>query len=204
MCLHEVRRRNTGHITLLSTVAGDPPLVAAHGVSQALLERQADALNLPLRSVRLAVGASNKEYEACMRAALEDLRGAGDAVVCYGDLFLEDLRRYREQRLAVEGVKIEFPLWSHDTRALVSEFLSAGYKTLITCVNLERLDESFAGKILDLELIERFPRDVDPCGENGEFHTFVFDGPLFAAPVPVRAGGKRRDGAFCFAELGLF
>ena len=169
-------------IALLTTVNGQFRRISMHGVREALLERQAEATGLPLVKVIVNEG-SNAEYERNMEAALLELKARGATHVLFGDIFLEDLRAYREMNLQKVGLKAEFPLWKQDTAALVEEFIASGFRTVICCVNDASLDASFAGAEITAGLLRRFPENVDPCGENGEYHTFCFDGPILKKPV---------------------
>ena len=191
-------------VTLLTTITEGYERISIHGVRRSLLQRQVAALGLPLLEVRIPPTSTNAEYEARMDAALA--RAAEQwpeaTSVVHGDLFLEDVRRYRETMLARRGLRGVFPLWGRDTRALAHEFVRLGYKGVLTCVDTQALGREFAGREFDDALLADLPPDVDPCGENGEFHTFVYDGPLFAAPV-VHARGDvvLRDDRFAYADL---
>jgi uncharacterized protein (TIGR00290 family) len=187
--------------SLLTTVAEGLERVQIQNVRRELIERQAEALGLPLRCVYIRKGASNVEYEGRVAAALADFREAGVRRVVFGDLFLEDIREYRELLLARLGLAGLYPLWGRDTRGLLSEFVGRGFKAVVTSVDARALDESFAGAEVDRAFVERLPAGVDPCGENGEFHTFVYDGPLFAQPVSFRRGRLTTEGGFHFRDL---
>jgi uncharacterized protein (TIGR00290 family) len=187
---------------LLTTLAGEFGRVSHHGVRAALLEQQAEAVGLPLHPVWLPPGeVAMSDYEALMDAALADCRAAGIRHVAFGDLFLADLRAYRERKLAAAGMAGVFPLWGRDTAALLAEFIALGYRAVIACVDAARLDASFAGRWIDAALAADLPPGVDPCGENGEYHSFVAAGPGLARAVPVTVGEVlRRDGRW-FADL---
>ena len=162
-----------------------------HGVRRALLEQQAEALNLPLLTIELPENPDMQLYEDRMSAVVTSLAGQGFDCAAFGDIFLEDLRRYREEKLAALGLKAVFPLWQQDTRQLMQEFIGSGYQAIVSCVNLSYLDASFAGRRLNRAFLADLPAGVDPCGENGEFHTFCFDGPVFQSPIAVKTGEKR-------------
>jgi len=196
LSLWALRRAGTPPDVLLTVVDEDSGRVAHHGVPRALLRAQAAAAGVELTTVAVPAGAANDVYEARLRAALERV----DAVA-FGDLFLADLRAYREERMAAAGKAARFPLWGADTPALAAEFVAAGFRALIVSVDGERLPHDFLGRELDAALLAALPPGVDPCGENGEFHTFVFDGPVFGAPLAVRPEGRRADARFAWLEL---
>ncbi|MDQ8203134.1 hypothetical protein [Pelagicoccus sp. SDUM812003] len=175
------RARELGYeVVSLVTVVRDDRRVSVHGVRRELLRRQADALGLPLREV--LVNASNP-YEKAVSAALADERSNGVAKVCYGDLFLGDIKKWRDELHRKIGLECIYPLWERDTQSLAEEFISSGRKAILTCVNTKQLDMGYAGRAYDSRLLSELPEGVDPCGENGEFHTFVHDGPEFRFPV---------------------
>jgi uncharacterized protein (TIGR00290 family) len=200
--LHALRqRRDVEVVGLLTTINEAYDRVAMHAVRMTLLEAQARAAALPLTLVRIPSPCSNQQYEAAMGAAVGAARAAGVRAVAFGDLFLEDVRRYRERQMAGTGLQPLFPLWGRPTGALAHEMLAAGLRARITCVDPRVLPASFAGRSFDDALLRDLPAGVDPCGENGEFHTFAWDGPMFSSPVSVRAGEiVERDG-FVFADL---
>lgn len=168
---------------LLTTIWSDNNQVTMHGVPLALVLRQAESLGLPLHIVYIPQGASNQIYEATMKDALSQYSPRGVETVVFGDLFLEDIREYRDQLLAQTKMRAVYPVWKRDTSQFIKEFLDAGFKALVTSVDSTKLDHSFAGRIIDGEFLAALPASVDPCGENGEFHTFVFDGPIFKETV---------------------
>ncbi len=172
-----------------------------HAVRRSLLEAQAAAAGLPLKAVNLPWPCSNERYEALMETAVAEAEAEGFEAVAFGDLFLEDVRRYRETMLAPTALSPVFPLWQEDTTALAQAMIAGGLRAFITCVDPKQLDPSFAGRAFDADFLADLPPGVDPCGENGEFHSFVWDGPMFDRPVPVVPGEiVERDG-FVFADL---
>jgi uncharacterized protein (TIGR00290 family) len=187
--------------SLMTTVAEGLERVQIQNVRRELIERQAGALGLPLRCVYIRKGASNVEYEERVGAALAEFREAGVRRVAFGDLFLEEIREYRERLLARLGLAGLYPLWGRDTRGLLEEFVGRGFKAVVTSACARALDESFAGAEVDRAFLERLPPGVDPCGENGEFHTFVYDGPLFARPVGFARGELTAEDGFYFRDL---
>ncbi len=186
---------------LITTVTEVYDRISMHGVRRSLLALQARATGVPLVEVEIPVACTNDVYERRMAKALasEPLRDV-DAVA-FGDLFLEDIRTYREGRLAIVAKRACFPIWHRDTAALAREFVAAGFEAIIACVDPSKLDGSFAGRRFDDRLLDDLPAGVDPCGENGEFHTFVHAGPIFQAPIAVKVGQiVERDG-FVFSDI---
>ena len=173
---------------LLTSVNAAVDRISMHGVRTSLLQMQADSIGIPLRKLELPEGLDMTEYNNIMRAAVTDLKAQGYGQTIFGDIFLEDLRTYREEQLAPFGIVAQFPLWKRDTTGLLNEFLDLGFKTIVVCVKSDLLDKSFAGRVIDKEFIRDLPANVDPCGENGEFHTFVFDGPIFKRPIDFFIG----------------
>jgi len=175
---------------LLTTVNKKYRRVSMHGVREDLVEKQAKAIGLPLQKLLLNEQPSMAEYEASMTHELMRLKRRGFTHAVFGDIFLEDLRKYREDRLSELGFQAIFPLWKRDTTCLVHEFLELGFKTIVVCTKAEVLDESFVGRVIDRDFLKDLPSGVDPCGENGEFHSFVYDGPIFRQPVSFSIGEK--------------
>lgn len=175
---------------LLTTINTEVGRISMHGLRQELLEQQAGSIGLPLHKVKLNGEVSMQEYSDIMKAECEQLVNEGFTHSIFGDIFLEDLKVYREKQLEEIGLKGVFPLWKKDTSKLMQDFLKAGFKAIVVCTNSKVLDNSFCGRIIDLEFLEDLPEAVDPCGENGEFHTFVFDGPNFERPVNFSLGEK--------------
>lgn len=202
--LETLRRHFQVEVTaLLTTVNATHGRVAMHAVREELLRRQADAVGLPLVVVPLPWPCPNFTYEEAMAQAVANARNQGVSHMAFGDLFLADVRRYREEKLRASGITPLFPLWESDTAALAREMLAAGLRARLTCVDPAKLDASFAGRPFDESLLADLPDSVDPCGENGEFHTFCFDGPVFRVPIPVtNAETVERDG-FIFTDLLL-
>lgn len=186
---------------LLTTLSARYDRVAMHGVRRELLEAQARAAGLALRTVELPSPCSNAQYEEAMRPAIAALAREGVSRLAFGDLFLADVRRYREALLAGSGVAPLFPLWGRDTRELAWQMIGAGLRARIVCVDPARLAQSWAGALWDEAFLRALPEGIDPCAENGEFHTFAFAGPMFAQPVPVRPGEIVRREGFVFADL---
>ena len=186
---------------LLTTFNQAADRVAMHAVRRTLVEAQAAAAGLPLRAVELPWPCSNEEYESRMAEACRSAVADGFEAIAFGDLFLRDIREYRERKLAGSGLEPLFPLWELPTRELALEMIRAGLRARITCVDKKQLDASFAGREFDLAMLADLPPQADPCGENGEFHTFAYDGPMFQHPIPVEAGELRDADGFVFADL---
>lgn len=202
--LHEVRRRGLAEVVgLLTTVSEVYDRVAMHGVRAELLALQARAAGLPLVTVPLPRPCTNEIYEARMAAAVATIRAQGVGHVIFGDLFLEDIRAYREEKMRACGMEPLFPLWGRDTRALAEEMIASGLEARIACLDPRHLDARFAGRAFDRALLAELPTAVDPCGENGEFHTVVTAGPMFSAPIAVRAGEVVEREGFVFADFAL-
>ena len=202
--LHEMRRRGDVEITaLLTTINSAFHRVAMHAVRESLLEAQAAAARLPLIKIPIPSPCPNEIYERAMSEAMAQAKERGVTHIIFGDLFLEDIRKYREENLAKCGLTPLFPLWLKDTRNLANEMIAAGLRANLTCVDPKKLARSLAGCSFDAELLAALPASVDPCGENGEFHTFAHAGPMFSEPIPVQLGEiVERDG-FVFADILL-
>lgn len=186
---------------LLTTVNAAAGRVAMHAVRESLLQRQASALGLPLRTIGLPFPCPNDAYEQLMTAAVEAALADGFTHVAFGDLFLEDIRAYRERQLAGTGLTPIFPLFGADTATLAREMIAGGLRARLTCVDPRVLDRRFAGRAFDEELLAELPPGVDPCGERGEFHSFAYAGPMFERPVDVQAGEVVERDGFVFADL---
>lgn len=186
---------------LLTTFNCAADRVAMHAVRRSLVEAQAARVGLPLWSVELPWPCSNADYENLLRPVCQRAVAEGITSIAFGDLFLQDIRDYRERQLAGTGLVPIFPLWQLPTARLAGDMMAAGVKAKITCVDSSKLDRSFVGRDFNAEFVRDLPRGVDPCGENGEFHTFVYDAPVFANPIEVRTGQiVDRDG-FVFADM---
>jgi uncharacterized protein (TIGR00290 family) len=186
---------------LLTTITSDFDRISMHGVRRSLLEAQAASLGLPLWLNFISKGAGNAEYEASMAEAFAACRARGIDTVAFGDLFLEDIRAYRDRLLAEQQMQPLYPVWRRDTDRMIREFLDLGFKTAVVCVDPKQLDPSFVGRIIDAQFLADLPPGVDPCGENGEFHTFVFDGPMFAERVGFSFGEIVCRDRFWFCDL---
>ncbi|MBW4027888.1 adenine nucleotide alpha hydrolase [Acidipila rosea] len=202
--LHLLRQAGDYEIAgLLTTLNSAFDRVAMHSTRRELLEAQAAAAGLPLWKVPLPWPCSNEAYEGAMRQACQRAKGEGIEAIAFGDLFLEDIRRYREERLADTGLTPLFPVWGLETRKLAEAMIEAGLKTRIVCVDPKKLSPSFAGREFDHSLLADLPSEVDPCGENGEFHTATYAGPMFMHPIPVENGEIVEREGFVFADLKL-
>jgi uncharacterized protein (TIGR00290 family) len=186
---------------LLTTVSDEFRRVSMHGVREELLEMQAKSLGYLLEKVMIPYPCPNVVYEEKMRNVLSLWKGKGVTHVIFGDLFLEDIRKYREERLAELSLTPVFPVWGRDTTKLAREILAAGFRAVITCVDPKKLDTKFTGRKYDEALLTDLPPSVDPCGENGEFHTFVYDGPIFKQPISVQVGESVMRDGFQFADV---
>ena len=202
--LHEVRRAGALEVVgLLTTVTETYARVSMHGVRENILDAQARATGLPLHKVRIPSPCPNEVYERAMTRALDALRGDGVSRVVFGDLFLEDIRAYREEKLRGTGVEPVFPLWGRPTDRLAGEIIDAGVRAHIVALDPRKLPAHFAGRTFDRTLLADLPDTVDPCGERGEFHTCVTAGPMFSAPIPVAPGPVVERDGFVFADLEL-
>ena len=175
---------------LVTTINDDFKRVSMHGLRESLLDAQAVSLNLPLHKIKLSANVSMTSYNKVMKDNVMNLKSEGYTHCVFGDIFLEDLRIYREDQLRSIGIQGVFPLWKKNTKELLLEFINLGFKAITVCVNAKYLDDSFCGRILDESFLNDLPENVDPCGENGEFHTFVFDGPIFNNPIHFEIGEK--------------
>jgi uncharacterized protein (TIGR00290 family) len=202
LALQKVLETERYRITLLTTVTEGYERISMHGVRDSLLMIQAAGLGLPLDIVTIPKACSDEEYRRRMEKAMLRHHARGVRSVVFGDIFLRDIRTYREENLAKVGLKPVFPLWQADSRELSRAFIEAGFQAVVTCVDTQALPSSFAGRLYDRSFITGLPAQVDPCGENGEFHSFVFDGPIFSKPVRFRRGEVvLRDGRFSFCDL---
>lgn len=202
MALHALFRQQQFRTTaLLTTVTEGYERVSMHGVRRELLQLQAESIGLPLHEVRIPRRCRNAVYEARMEQALRGFYDQGVRKVAFGDIFLEDLRAYREQNLARIGMTALFPLWKRDTRELIRFFHAQRFRAVAICIDPKVVDPSFAGRELDESFFRDLPPGADPCGENGEFHTFVFDGPIFRRAILLRTGEVAHRGGFVFCDL---
>ena len=202
MALHQLQRDPKFEvIALLTTVTEEYERISMHGVRRELLHRQGQAIGLPVEEVRIPPQCANAIYEQRMGAAIERFRRQGIRHVAFGDIFLEDLRAYREQKLLRADMSAIFPIWKIDTRELAAGFLRHKFRAIVACIDPKKLDRSFAGRELDESFFRDLPPDVDPCGENGEFHTYVFDGPIFRTPIAIQTGAVVERDAFIFCDV---
>ncbi|HEX6302780.1 MAG TPA: diphthine--ammonia ligase [Anaerolineales bacterium] len=203
MALHELLHEQDYYVVgLLTTVTQGYDRISMHGVRRTLLEAQASAIGLALEQIYISQKASNEEYEEKMRTVMENYKTSGVDTVVFGDIFLEDVREYREANLARVGMGAIFPLWKRDTRQLAKTFIDLGFRAMTTCVDTQLLGKEFAGRELDELFFEDLPEQVDPCGENGEYHTFVYDGPIFRQAVRFRLGESvLREARFYYCDL---
>lgn len=199
--LHVARQSGIEIAGVLTTISETYDRVAMHGVRHVLLDRQITALNLPAIKILIPSPCSNEIYDARMADACARIKAVGVRPVVFGDLFLEEIRAYREERLTAIGMEPMFPLWKRDTAVLAREMIASGMVAHITCLDPRRLPRDFAGRRFDAALLADLPPTVDPCGENGEFHTAVSAGPMFAAPIPIRIGQTVEREGFVFTDV---
>jgi uncharacterized protein (TIGR00290 family) len=186
---------------LLTTINEQADRVAMHGVRRELIEEQANSIGIPLWIAPLPWPCPNGRYEEVMAEVCRRAVNEGIEAVIFGDLFLEDIRAYRERMLAGTGLEPIFPLWGEPTDLLARQMILGGLRARLACIDRKKIDVSFAGREFDARLLEILPPAVDPCGENGEFHSFVYDGPMFRRPIAVEPGARHEDGDFVFADL---
>jgi uncharacterized protein (TIGR00290 family) len=203
LALTEIKNSGRYEIAaLLTTVTKDYDRISMHGVRRSLLEQQAESLGLRLEEVFITKNASNEEYESSMSDVLSKYRESGINAVVIGDIFLEDVRKYREQKLSLLGMHGIFPIWAVETRELIARFIRAGFKAITACVDTKVLGKEFVGRELDQAFLAELPDGVDPCGENGEYHSFVYDGPIFSRRIPITIGEKvLRENRYYFCDL---
>jgi diphthamide synthase (EF-2-diphthine--ammonia ligase) len=199
--VHVLRQSGVELGGMLTTVNEVHQRVAMHAVRVELLQAQADALGLPLRQIPIPSPCPNEVYERAMAAAVERAVSEGFTHVAFGDLFLEDIRRYREERLAGTGLTPMFPLFGADTSALARTMVAGGLRARLTCVNPKVIDRRFAGREFDSALLDELPPSVDPCGERGEFHSFAYAGPMFDKPIAIASGEVVERDGFVFADV---
>jgi uncharacterized protein (TIGR00290 family) len=189
LALYKILNEDQFEVTsLLTSINKEFQRISMHGVHVSLLEKQAESLGFPLIKMELPKEPSMEEYREIMSKTMNAIQSQGVSHSIFGDIFLEDLRKYREDQLQAIGMEGVFPLWKIDTTDLIHEFLNLGFRTIVTCINETYLDKSFAGRIIDKDFIKDLPENVDPCGENGEFHTFTFDGSIFKNPIQFEVG----------------
>ncbi|HSS98114.1 MAG TPA: hypothetical protein VLK33_13835 [Terriglobales bacterium] len=202
--LHVLRQKDEVEVVgLLTTINEQFQRVAMHSTRQELVRAQAKAVGLPLWEIPLPWPCSNEQYEFAMMQACSQAVEKGITGMAFGDLFLEDVRKYREDRLKSTGLQPIFPVWGCDTKDLIEEMLDAGLRARIVCLDPRKLPEHFAGQDISRELLAQFPAGIDPCGENGEFHTFVHAGPMFSNPIPIQSGEVVARDGFIFADVLL-
>jgi|SRR5215469_3338872 len=202
LALYALLKRDDVQVTgILTTVTDEYDRISMHGVRRSLLLKQRDALGLPLEEVRIPPHCGNRIYESRMEQALRSQLDAGVRTVAFGDIFLQDLREYRERNLASLAMQAIFPIWKRDTRELAREFWDLGFRAIVVCIDPNKLDRGFAGRELTPDFFANLPAGVDACGENGEFHTFVFAGPIFSHPIEVQRGEVVDRDGFAFCDL---
>ena len=200
LALYEISQSQRYEIAgLLTTVTEDYHRISMHGVPEILLEKQSNSIGLPLSKVIISKNGSNEEYESKMKEVLLKFQESGVFAVVFGDIFLADVRKYREENLAKVGMKGVFPIWGKDN--LPQTFIDLGFKAIVTCVDAKVLDKEFVGKLFDKKFLAELPANVDPNGENGEFHSFVFDGPIFRDKIPYKIGKVVKRDSFYFCDL---
>jgi len=200
--LYEIQRSQKYEIlALLTVITADYDRVSLHGVPRILVEQQAKSLGLPIEEVFISRDSSNEEYESKMREILTRFKQAGVFSVVFGDVFLEEVRRYREDNLSQVGMKGIFPIWGRNTAELTGSFIDLGFQAIVTCVDSKVLEKKFLGRVLDKHFLAELPPDVDPAGENGEFHSFVFDGPIFRERIGYTVGERVLRDSFHFCDL---
>lgn len=196
-----LNNKNYEVVALLTSVTKDYDRISMHGVSVKLLKQQAKVLNLPVHKIVIRAKDDIGAYEKKMRAVLSKLKQQGITTVAFGDIFLEDLKQYRIQQLAKVNFKAVFPLWGKNTKALAHKFLDLGFQAITTCVDIRKLTSAFVGHYLNEDFLQKLPATVDPCGENGEFHSFVTAGPIFSKPLDITIGDKVLRDDFCFCDI---
>lgn len=203
LALYEIQQSPQHNIAaLLTTVTEEYQRISMHGVREILLDLQTHSLGLPVEKIPITKNATNEKYEASMKKTLACYQRQGVSAVVFGDIFLQDLRDYRERNLSTIGMKGIFPLWKKNTTELSRRFIRLGFKAVITCIDSQALDRKFVGRYYDEHFLSELPPAVDPCGEHGEFHSFVFDGPIFKKRLSVETGDiVQRDNRFCFCDL---
>lgn len=189
-CLYKSLLQGINIQALVTSMNQSTNRVSMHGVRSSLIEQQAASIRLPLHTIGLAENPGMEEYERAISQTNQKFKAEGFTQAVSGDLFLEELKIYREKLYEKDQIECLFPLWKTDTDKLLEEFISSGFKAVIICVNNSTLDQSFCGRIIDQDFINDLPTNVDPCGENGEYHSFVFDGPIFSKPIQFELGQR--------------
>jgi uncharacterized protein (TIGR00290 family) len=202
LALHEIRRSGRYEVVaLLTTVTRQYQRICMHGVRESLLEAQAAALGIPCEKIYMSDSPTNQEYEEKLRAALDAHKARGIRRVAFGDIFLEDLKAYRDKNLAAWGLEGIYPIWKRDSRRLIGDFVSQGFKGVLVCIDQRVLPESWAGRAIDEAFLGDVPPGVDPCGENGEYHTFVYDGPIFQDKIDITLGERVVRAPFVYQDV---
>jgi len=202
LALYELMKQGNYDITLLTTITDKYERISIHGVREILLEKQAESVGCCLEKVYITPESTNEEYEKKMEEVMNKYKGLGVTKVAFGDIFLEEIRKYREKNLEKVGMEAVFPLWGRETGEIANTFIDLGFKSIITCVDTKVLGGDFVGKFYNKEFIAKLPENIDPCGENGEFHSFVFDGPIFKERINFSIGEKvLKDERFKFCDL---
>lgn len=202
LALHRVlTNRSCEVVSLITTITDSAPRASAHGIRAELLDLQAKAVGLPIHKIKLPFPCPEAVYEAKLTEALLYWKNKGVTRIIFGDLFLEDIRRYREQKITKNLMEPVFPLWGENTKRVANELVKEGFRAILTCIDSKCLESSFLGRHYDVDLLKALPSNVDPCGENGEFHTFVFEGPVFKNPIPIRVGERVSKQGFEFADI---
>ncbi len=202
LALHEVLRSGLYEVvSLITTIATPQQRICMHGVRESLLEDQAAAIGVPCEKIYMSERPSNNEYEAKLQMALAAHRTHGIRRIAFGDIFLEDLKAYRDKNLASWGMEGIYPIWKQDSRALIRRFVEQGFKGVLVCVDQRVLPDSWAGRAIDETFLDAVPAGVDPCGENGEYHTFVYDGPIFQDKIDVELGEQVVRAPFVYRDV---
>src|SRR4030043_463912 len=200
--LYEIQRSHQySVVSLLTTITRDYSRISMHGVREILLERQVESAELPLRKVYIPANCTNEIYADIMEKEMNLLKGENVCTVAFGDIFLQDVRDYRENNLRKIGMKAVFPLWSKNSGEIVTSFINLGFKAVVTTVDPRKLSPDFCGRIIDRQFLKDLPEKVDPAGENGEFHSFVFEGPIFKSPIRFSIGERVMRDSFYFCDL---
>jgi uncharacterized protein (TIGR00290 family) len=203
LALYEIQKSGEYEVAaLLTTVTKDYDRITMHGVRRELVEEQAKAIGFPLHEIFISKNVSDKEYDRIMEMEMKALKEEGVSSVVFGDIFLEDVRRYREENLSKVSMRAVFPLWKRNSRGLVGDFIKLGFKAVVVCVDSNTLTKDHVGRMVDEEFLKELSNDVDPAGENGEYHTFVFDGPIFRRRVKFKKGKiVFRENRFYYMDL---